>query len=149
MRPYEGRSTNDAEFSDNAYAVTHVVYTLNDYGCYALSPQWLPWEYQFLRENLPVAIAKNDPDMTGEFMDTLRAFDVDDDDPQVRRGFEFLLESQQADGSWGSWDANSLYTGFHATWAAVDGLREFRRRGRGISFPALLPLLARWARIAY
>jgi hypothetical protein len=146
MRPYPVRARAAArEFYDAVYAVTHVVYTLNDYGRYLLSPWWLPWEYEFLRASLDIALAMNDPDMVGEFLDTLRAFEVGDDDDQVQRGFDFLLDTQNSDGSWGAWDAASLYTGFHATWAAIDGLREFTWTGPRLLFPELLPSLRRWA----
>jgi hypothetical protein len=147
MRPYP--AATQREFYDAAYAVTHVVYTLNDYGCYLLSPYWLPWEYEFLRRNLDTALAMNDPDMAGEFLDTLRAFAIGDDDEQVQRGYDFLLDTQNSDGSWGSWDWQSVYSAFHATWAAIDGLREFAWSGPGLVFPELLPSLNRWARVPY
>ena len=43
MRPYPARKTLTlAAFYDVAYAITHVIYTLNNYGMYRLSPAWLP-----------------------------------------------------------------------------------------------------------
>jgi hypothetical protein len=147
LRPYPTRGRLLAPaFADISYAVTHVVYTLNDYGRYTLSHVWLPWEYEFLRNGLDRAIGVGDPDIIGEYLDTLRTFStVGDSDPQVRRGFDYLLSTQNSDGSWGEWDWDTLYTGFHATWAAVDGLREFRRDGHGIAFPEMLPRLMKWA----
>ena len=147
LRPYPacGR-LSPAAFADISYTVTHVIYTLNDYGRFTLSHLWLPWEYEFLRNGLERAIAVGDPDMTGEYLDTLRAFStVRDDDSQVKRGFDYLLSTQNSDGSWGQWDWDTVYLGFHATWAAVDGLREFRRDGPGIAFPEVLPRLKKWA----
>ena len=150
MRPYPIRARNGGQdFYDAAYAVTHVVYTMNDYGRYLLSPYWLPWEYGFLRSYLETPLAMNDPDMAGEFLDTLRAFGVGDEDAQVRRGLEFLLDTQNVDGSWAVGDAASLYTGFHATWAAIDGLREFAWTGPRLLFPELLPSLQSWAQMRY
>jgi hypothetical protein len=143
MHPYPKGS--DPHFYDAAYTVTHIVYTLNDYGQFLLSPNWLPREYAFLRENLEVAMARQDADMTGEFLDALRAFGVGDEDRQVQRGFEFLLDTQNSDGSWGDWDWESLYTGFHSTWAAIDGLREFNWTGPQLLFPELLRYLNHWA----
>jgi hypothetical protein len=150
IRPYRfSARRRHTDFYDASYAVTHVVYTMNDYGRFILSPWWLPWEYEFLRTYLETAMAMNDPDMTGEFLDTLRAFGVGDDDPQVRRGFDFLIDMQNADGSWGDWDFETLYTGFHATWAAIDGLRQFAWTGPNLLYPDLLPSLERWARVRY
>lgn len=147
MRPYRGpEGGENDDFYDTVYAVTHVVYTLNDYSVYQLSPRWLPDEFDFLRDNLGEAIALDDPEMVGEFLDALRAFGLADTHPAVRRGMEYLLSCQQPDGSWGEAAGDDLYLRYHPTWTAVDGLREYRWRGRGLSFPELLPRLLTWAK---
>src|SRR5256714_7202826 len=49
LRPYRASGgVADTGFYDNVYAVTHVVYTLNDYGLYRIPPALLPQEYEFL-----------------------------------------------------------------------------------------------------
>ena len=109
MRPYTvSRRAGPEAFYDVAYSITHVVYTLNDYGQFLLDPSWLPEEYEFLRARLADAVAIADPDLTGEFLDALRAFGVPSDDPVVEAGFDYLLATQNADGSWGEWDASTL-----------------------------------------
>lgn len=147
MRLYPGsrRGTNP-EFTDAVYAVSHLVYTLNDYGVYQLSPRWLPEEYEFLKANLKEAIALDDADMMGEFLDSLMAFGLTVRHPLIRLGQSFLLSRQNSDGSWGDVDSEDLYARYHPTWAAIDGLREYRWRGVGLRFPQLKPLLLRWAR---
>jgi hypothetical protein len=146
MRPYRGREGDDnPDFYDTAYAVTHVVYTLNNYNLYALSPRWLPAEFAFLKSNLAEAIAMEDPEMVGEFVDALRAFGLTENAPLIRTGMEYLLSRQNQDGSWGEADAEDVYGRYHPTWTAIDGLREYARRGRGLSFSELKPLLAEWA----
>lgn len=145
LRPYrevEGRA--NPYFYDAVYAVSHLVYTLNDYGRYRLSPAWLPDEFEFLSTNLGEAVALDDPDMVGEFLDSLLAFGLTHDDPVMRPGVEFLLARQNRDGSWGPRDAE-IYTRYHATWAALDGLREYDWRGEKLRFPELLPWLEFWA----
>jgi hypothetical protein len=72
MRPY--RATG-REFRDTVLAITHLVYTLNDYNRYRLSPEWLPQEFEFLRENLKGPVAAGDAELLGEFVDCLRALD--------------------------------------------------------------------------
>lgn len=147
MRPYDiAWRQGGKRFHDVAYAVTHVVYTLNDYGHCKLDPRWLPDEYIFLRAALPEAITLADADLAGELLDTLRAFGVPDDDTLVRSGYQFLVDSQNADGSWGQWNADSFYIGFHAAWAAIDGLRAYRWTGPKLAFPELLPMVKSWAR---
>src|ERR1043166_1021159 len=52
MRNYREYSDDDDDYYWSIYAVTHVIYTLNDYGSYKLDPQWLPKEFAFLKHNL-------------------------------------------------------------------------------------------------
>jgi hypothetical protein len=134
LRPFRGREGGaNAEFYDTVYAVTHVVYTLNDYGQYRLSPERLPQEFEFLRSNLHEAIAQDDADMLGEFMDSLRAFGLMENDPEMRAGMEYLLQRQNADGSWGDVRERDIYQRYHPTWNAVAALSEYSWRGYGLS----------------
>lgn len=143
MRPYPAYvDPDDPEFYDAVYAVTHVVYSLNSYSYYRLSPRWLPAEYAFLKQNLERAIEMNDPETMGEFMDALKSFGLTEDHPLIRKGTAFLLESQNADGSWGDVDADGIYKRYHPTWTAIDGLREYSWRGQRLSFPVVAPLLS-------
>ncbi|HEY0545835.1 MAG TPA: hypothetical protein VGC91_10700 [Pyrinomonadaceae bacterium] len=137
-------SGDDPEFIDAVYAVTHVVYTLDDYWTYRLNPRLLPQEYEFLKASLPEAVAVRDADMLGEIMDSLKSFGLDDSDPLIREGTEFLLAHQNRDGSWGE-AGDDVYDRYHATETAVNGLCEYAVRGEGLSFPAVEPMLARWA----
>jgi hypothetical protein len=142
MRPYRGRENGEnPDFYDCLYAITHIVYTLNDYSRYRLSPGWLPQEYEFLKTNLSEAIATEDPDMMGEFLDSLKAFGLKDAHPLIRTGMEFLLSRQNEDGSWGETTTDDLYKRYHPTWTAIDGLREYDWRGERLSFPRLMPML--------
>ena len=43
-------------YVDQAYLITHVVFTLNNWGELALEPELLPHEHLFIRENLGVAV---------------------------------------------------------------------------------------------
>lgn len=143
MRPYpEFVDADDMEFYDAVYAVTHTVYTLNGYSRYRLSPRWLPAEYSFLKRNLTRAISMEDPETMGEFLDSLKAFGLDEDHPLIRKGVDFLLATQNADGSWGDVDAEDIYQRYHPTWTAVDGLRDYGWRGQRLRFPKLASLLS-------
>jgi squalene cyclase len=48
-----------------------------------------------------------------------------DNDRLIRNGIEYLLATQNADGSWGDVAAESTYTRYHSTWTAIDGLRDY------------------------
>ena len=147
LRPYRGREgSSNPDYYDTLYAITHIVYTLNDYSVYRLSPRWLPEEFAFLKANLKEAISSEDPEMVGEFLDALRAFGLKEDHPLIRRGMEYLLSCQNPDGSWGDVDEEGIYQRYHPTWTAVDGLRDYAWRGRRLSFPELLPTLRAWAK---
>ena len=147
MRPYCGPDQgNEEDFYYSVYAVTHVVYTLNDYGRFRLLPRWLPCEFEFLQAHLEEAIEMDDAEMVGEFLDSLKAFGLTDNHPLMRRGTEYLLSCQNSDGSWGDLNAEDVCTRYHPTWTAVDGLRDYAWRGERLSFPKLKPLLERWAR---
>lgn len=145
LRPYRNDDKKSDEFYDTVYAITHVVYTLNDYSLYRLSRRWLPQEFKFLRDNMTAAIEQKDSDMLGEFMDTLRAFGLTTGDPLMRKGMEYLLANQNRDGSWGNVREKDIYLRYHPTWNAVAALSEYAWRGEGLSHPELKPLLEQWA----
>jgi hypothetical protein len=146
MRPYPRYGEVDkSDFYWAVYAITHVVYTLNHYSFYKLSPDWLPYEYEFLKRNLEQAIVMEDPEIMGEFLDALKSFGLTDRQPLVRKGINYLLSKQNMDGSWGDADSTDLYLRYHPTWTAIDGLRDYAWRGERLSFPKLHPMLKRWS----
>jgi hypothetical protein len=143
MRPYPAPSENGdgLDFYWAIYAVTHLVYVLNDFSAYRLSPSWLPEEYEFLKSNVHHAIETNDPETTGEFLDSLKSFGLSDQHPAIRAGTNYLLASQNEDGSWGDPDAEDVYERYHPTWTAIDGLRAYRWRGERLSLQRFKPFL--------
>ncbi|MFL6208330.1 MAG: hypothetical protein ACJ74W_05740 [Pyrinomonadaceae bacterium] len=147
IRPYQSsRNPDHPDFYDTVFTVTHVVYTLNDYGRYLLAPAWLPLEFAFLSENMATVIEQDDQEMVGEFLDTLKAFGLTNRHALVRAGTDYLLARQNADGSWGPTETDNIYLNYHATLCAVSGLLDYAWRGTRLSFPRLQPLLERWAR---
>ena|GEM_PF-381320 len=146
LRPYpEDTRAQGEEFADAVYAVTHVVYTLNHYNQSRLAPRLLPAEYEFLHAHVGHAVAHNETDMLGEMMDSLRAFGVTENDPELRAAMEFYLAHQNRDGSWGDVNEADIYERYHPTWNAVAGLSRYAWRGQGISHPELTRLLEQWA----
>jgi hypothetical protein len=127
MRPYPPPTT-PAEFYPVFYSITHLIYTVNQYSVFSLDPDCFRPEFEFLKTNLPEAIALHDPETMGEFLDTLRSLGLTNHDPTMQKGVDFVLATQNADGSWGKPDEKDIYTRYHATWTAVDGLLEYRFR---------------------
>ncbi|HEX7956897.1 MAG TPA: hypothetical protein VF508_08150 [Pyrinomonadaceae bacterium] len=146
MRPYPPLARGYEDFIWAVYAVTHVVYTLNGYSTYKLSPRWLPAEYEFLKGSLDDLIELEDTDAAGEVLDSLKSFGLSDRHALIRRGVDFLLSTQNADGSWGDPDAEDIYERYHPTLTAVNGLRDYAWTKRALVFPELGPRLRRWAR---
>lgn len=137
MRPYPVAPQENVEWlRDAIYAVTHVVYTLNDYSTYRLSPRHLPEEFEFLKNNVVAACERRDPEILGELLDSLKAFGLRPNDPLMRQGMRYLLKEQNEDGSWGDMDEENIRTRCHTTWTAIDGLRAHAWRGER-AFPKL------------
>ena len=142
MRPYPATVDHDIELlRDAIYAATHVVYTLNDYGTYRLRPDWLPQEFAFLKTNVESACERNDPEILGELLDSLRAFGLRTSHPLIKPGTEYLLASQNKDGSWGDPDEKNIRTRCHTTWTAIDGLRNYAWRGERLLSPEIKSML--------
>ncbi len=142
MRPYPGFVKGRVQdFYDTLYAITHLIYTLNGYSTYRLSPNWLPDEFKYLKANLTQAVKLHDPETMGEFVDTLLSFGMTEHDSPIRTGRKFLMKTQNADGSWGNALDRDIYNRYHTTWTAIDGLREYEWHGERLSFPELAKLL--------
>jgi hypothetical protein len=131
MRPYRRRDQGtENDFYSTVYSITHVVYTMNEYSKYSLSPKSLPDEFAYLKTNLKESILMHDPETMGEFLDTLRSFGLKDSDPLIRSGMDFLLSTQNPDGSWGDTRTDDIYLRYHPTWTAIDGLRDYKWKRR-------------------
>ncbi|MBI4909702.1 MAG: hypothetical protein HY820_39155 [Acidobacteria bacterium] len=139
MRPYRVKTrVLDDDFYGIAYAVTHIIYAFNDYSLWRLKRDWLPQEYAFLREHLDMVIDGGDFETVGEFIDSLGAFGVTDEDPGIRRALDLILSKQNKDGSWGDPKTSIIYDYYHSTWTAVGGMMEIGWRGEGVIDPAAL-----------
>jgi hypothetical protein len=132
LRPYPAPPTDENEDDDEwrsaLYAVTHLVYSLNDFGTYRLSPRFLKAEIDFIKKSIAVVCSEGEIELLGELLDTLKAFGLRPAHPLIRRGTNHLLENVNADGSWGDPDEDSINTLCHTTWTAVDGLRTYSWR---------------------
>jgi len=141
MRPYPAVNEDEDTFLSVSYAISHIIYTVDAYGQYRLSPEWLPQEYNYLKTNIHLAEQYDDGETLGEFMDTLRAFGRDESAPEMQSAIEYLLSHQNPDGSWGDPSDDNIYNRYHATWTAIDGLRQYAYQAERLRLPEMLPLL--------
>jgi hypothetical protein len=126
LRPYpKWPQAGAAEYYAGIYSATHLIYTYNHYSRYRVSRHCFPDEFAHLRDNLHQAIADQDPESVGEFLDSLRAFGLDFSDEHIRAGFDYLMSMQNGDGSWGDVTDPDPYSRYHPTWTAIDGLRDY------------------------
>jgi hypothetical protein len=81
--------------------------------------------------------------MTGEFLDSLKAFGLSDEHPLIRKGTRYVLSQQNADGGWGDVGSEDPYMRYHPAFTAINGLRDIAWRSTRLSFPKLKRLLER------
>ena len=140
LRPYRWKMQDGREaFESMAYAITHLVYTLNHYGLYRLRREWLPQEFEFLRGHILANIEAGDVETLGEFVDTLRAFGVGEADADLEASREYVLRQQKGDGGWG--EGEDAYLRYHSTWTSIGALMEIEWRGEAVSYPEALKVL--------
>jgi hypothetical protein len=136
VRPYAEHRYGDSSYYDSIYAITHVIYTFNHYNLFRVSPACFPDEFHYLKANLPAAIEDHDPETLGEYVDSLRAFGVDYSDSRLREATEYLLSTQNQDGSWGDPSDADAYNRYHTTWTGQGALQEFHW-SKALSCPAM------------
>ncbi|MEO8658811.1 MAG: squalene--hopene cyclase [Bryobacteraceae bacterium] len=69
------------------------------------------------------------PDITGRVLEALCAFDENIQSPAIRRGVDYLVRTQEADGSWyGRWGVDYVY----GTFLALRGLRAAGENDREV-----------------
>ncbi len=128
MRPYPSHAIGNHAFYAAVYAVTHVIYTMNNYSVFAVDRSCLEPEWEYLKANLQETIRIEDPETTGEFLDSLRAFGLTNRNSIIQSGVSYVLSKQNPDGSWGNPKDPDIYNRYHSTWTAINGLMEYRFR---------------------
>ena len=117
------RSTNEAAW--NATTRRAIKWLLDMQGrdggwaAFDVDNNWTPLSYvPFADHN--AMLDPSCPDITGRVIEALCRFGVSPEDPAIRKGVDFLLRTQEQDGSWGGrWGVNYIY----GTFLALRGLR--------------------------
>mmetsp|Transcript_8633 Transcript_8633/g.27155 ORF Transcript_8633/g.27155 Transcript_8633/m.27155 type:complete len:353 (+) Transcript_8633:478-1536(+) len=147
VRPYKAPAElSPGEFIDQCYLVTHIIFTLNNWGELQLPRDLLVHEYLFLRQYLGLHIRRKDVHLIGEFVDALRSLGDSENDPMIQQALGVLMSKQLPDGSWDSIAGRDPYTTYHATMVGIQSLLAHEYRGYGPSFSSLAPMLVNWSR---
>ena len=108
----------------------------------------MPHEYLFLREHLPLLLQKQDVHLVGEFVECLRIFGVAENASLILEGMHFLLEEQNADGSWDNrmkeMNVDEAYVAYHATMVAIQALIPSEFSGFGCMNESTETIVSRW-----
>ncbi len=117
----------------DVYALTHEIYAAYDFGDRLDQEPFADAERLYLRRALPRLVGiwrdRRDPDLVAELCACLRYLRFTDD-PAYAEALGDLLEQQNADGSWGSYEAARARLGdlvkqgfyLHTTMVAIEGL---------------------------
>jgi hypothetical protein len=128
----------------DAYALTHEVYAAYDFGDRLDDDPFGDAARLYLRGALPRMVgtyqSKRDPDLVAELVACIRYVKFTGD-PAYADGLRYLLDAQNADGSWGSYEAARARLGdlvkqglyLHTTMVAIEALSlgfedDYRRR---------------------
>ena len=124
VRYEDDHSERHETFADHAYLATHAAFVLSDYARLKLSPEDLGPLYGYMRSEFPSALRYGSLELIAEFVNVFRILGFDDRDDMVCQGTRFILDRQLQNGGWGGWEDGNAYDQIHATWVAVDALRD-------------------------
>jgi hypothetical protein len=124
---------------DDVYSLTHEVYALYEYGDRLNIDPFDAASKAYLRSTIEALIrryiGKGDPDVAGELIECIHYLRMQDS-PAYANGVHFLLDSQNPDGSWGTYDRQQMRVGdyinqglrLHTTLVAIGALTAIFER---------------------
>jgi hypothetical protein len=125
--------------SDDVYALTHEVYAVYEYGDRRDVDPFDAPSKTYLRTTVEALVgryrARGDPDLAGELVECLHYLRMRDS-PAYAEGVRFLLDSQNMDGSWGTYEREMKRFGkyvdhgfrLHTTLVAIGALTSVFER---------------------
>ena len=149
LRPYEQTEALDARaFIRLGFLVTHIVYTVSHYNELLIDPGLLEPERRFMCKSIERLIDIDERELVGEYLDALRTAGLSEEDPLLDGAVSWLVGKQNSDGSWGDPGHERTYKRYHPTMTAVQGLRAYKRTGRGPEHAWVTDLLAHSAPVS-
>ena len=147
LRPYQMYGATNISwdhFWQECYMVTHLIFTLSNWGELSLDKKLFIHEYEFIHHCAPIHLENNDVHLVSECLECLKILGDTDNDTHVQKYMQWLLSVQDVnDGSWDPPD-ESAYNKFHATMCACQTLMVHKRRAHGPGIVNCLDLLYEW-----
>jgi hypothetical protein len=121
------------------YQLTHEILVAYDYGYAEAQETFTADDIAYLREVLPALIdqqiGRDDPDLLSELLTGMALLGWRDH-PAAKRGVDYLLQHQNANGTWGDYEAERARIGelvdqylyLHTTLAGIQALLELYER---------------------
>lgn len=134
-QPYKDKSGRTRRPTQNSYDLTHEVFVAFNYGLQRTQDRFGPQELAYTREVLPVLVrryvSEGNPDLAAEMISCMTYLGYHDD-PAYREGLDYLLDSQNPNGTWGDYERYRQYYGryldqhvyLHTTMVACRALME-------------------------
>jgi hypothetical protein len=138
VRPYKAiDQIGELAFKEQCYFVTHLLLVLTSWGRYKLCKTDFIPEYIFILQNLNVVIKLGDPEIAGEFLQSLRLLGVANDSYPIQRGISYLVNKEKSLKSKGSWVApnRDYYTQYHAIYCGIIGIMDFNYQSDKFVYP--------------
>jgi len=129
------RVAAEAYTEDDVYDLTHEVFVAYDYGIERKQDRFSKDDLAYTRVVLPAlaarSIERKNPDLLGEILSCMTYLGWQAD-PSYSRSIEYLLDHQNSDGTWGSYEAYRKQFGryleqqvyLHTTMVVLDALVE-------------------------
>lgn len=120
---------------NNGYELTHEVFVAFDYGQERSQNLLSADDLMYLRSTLPVLVkrymGKKDLDLTAELLSSMTRLGYQTD-PVYKEGFDYLLDQQNTNGTWGDYEIGRSKWGkyldqlayLHTTMAVLNALIE-------------------------
>lgn len=134
--PYTDPKTGQTRTSkQNSYDLTHEVFVAYNYGLQRKQDRFSPEDLQYTKEVLPVLVVRyireNNPDLLAEMLSCMTYLGWHDH-PAYRLGIDYLLDVQNPNGTWGSYERwRSVYGKYldphvylHTTMVSMRALME-------------------------
>jgi hypothetical protein len=129
IRPYKSlEALGEMAFKEQCYFVTHLLLSVTSWGRYHVEVMDFIPEYLFILGNLNVVIKLGDPELAGEFLQSLRIMGIPKTAYPIERGISYLLNKERslkAKGYWIAPQKADFYQMYHSVYCAIIGMMDY------------------------